>query len=338
MKQANIFTVNDLNNEEVMAIFQVARSLQTHLAVARKGNAEWKDAPYYHTLVMGTLFFEPSTRTRLSFETAMVRLGGRTVSAAEPNSLSLAKGETISDTLLNASRMVDILVVRSDLPHAGWFELDMDYFRVPVINAGDGPWNHPSQALLDLYTIWDHHSCAHTTRNLFPEKPLVHCIVGDLGRSRAIRSYVQLMSRQEESTFYLFNSATEGVNGEYIPDIKTEKAHIYYCELKSFEDIVPEADVFYLNRVQKERRGSGLYPQYEISNPFRLKESHLNTMKQSAIVLNPGPRREELPVRLTHWNAVKMLKQVENGVFVRMGLIRHCIQKSLGYPLSPVSM
>jgi len=238
--------------------------------------------------IMATLFFEPSTRTRLSFESAMIKLGGSVVTVNDESS-SLMKGETLSDTIRTVSEYADVIVVRCNKPISEWGECDC-----PVINAGDGKDNHPTQALLDTYTINQYE----IPRNLKIG------ISGDMQNSRTINSFYDMLTLDNQIFPYDSAKQTEGT----------------FLSLKDFEEILPELHVLYLNRVQRER--------HEIvpKNTFVLSEKHLNSMREDAIILNPGPRREELPDHALNDSRVKFWDQVRNGLCIRMALLHHILK------------
>lgn len=268
--------------------------------------------------VMATLFFEPSTRTRLSFETAMHRLGGKVISATDSQNLSLAKGESQFETLQTVSMMADIIVVRG-FKSEEWNENVIR--RVPIINAG-GRYNHPTQALLDAYTLWRHYlSIGRQSKYLvYPEGSMKHLVVGDLGNSRTIHSYISLMKSRFDHEFYIYDAT--GRNNA-VPGM-TPNTHIIQLTNKDeVEKCLPDMDVVYLNRVQKERHAAGT--EFNTMPVFEMTERHLDRMKPTALVLNPGPCQEELPSSLFDHPKVKVNEQVENGVYVRMALLRQVL-------------
>lgn len=236
--------------------------------------------------VMATLFFEPSTRTRLSFESAMLRLGGNVITTNDESS-SLMKGESISDTIRTVSEYADVIVVRCDQPISRWGTVD-----VPVINAGDGIYNHPTQALADLYAIYQ-------AKQRVSSDVLKVGIAGDIENSRTIRSFSEIMELDGHEVFLYDSAHKEG--------------------LAEFEAMLPDLDVLYLNRVQTERRKHG---KEHSTSYFRLGERHLSVMKADAIILNPGPRLEEMPEHLTD-PRIMFWDQVRNGLYIRMAILRH---------------
>ena len=234
--------------------------------------------------VMATLFFEPSTRTRLSFESAMLRLGGNVITANNESS-SLMKGESISDTIRTVSEYADVIVVRCGQPVSHWGTVDC-----LVINAGDGIYNHPTQALADLYTIYQ-------VKQRVSPSVLKVGIAGDIDNSRTIRSFSEIMELDGNEVFLYDSTKEEG--------------------LSKFEEMLPDLNVLYLNRIQKERHDDS----FPISM-FQLSEEHLAVMKPDAIILNPGPRMNEMPYCITD-SRIKFWDQVRNGLYIRMAILRH---------------
>ena len=285
------------------AIFQDAKNLK-HLDLACKaGMTDWNQFDARGKM-MATLFFEPSTRTRLSFESAMKRLGGDVITANDESS-SLMKGETMEDTLKTVSCFADLLVVRSPEPEASWGSPGC-----PVINAGDGGNSHPTQALLDAFTIWEQKG----------QKSLTIGVVGDLKHSRTIKSLVEYMS-SGATEFIAFDSTGQGNKlgpnpGFY--DNVSQRCHTRN-DLKEFEVFMPRFDVLYLNRVQNERHDKAVG-----WSTFILDRKYLNNLRPDCLILNPGPRQEEMP----HLNddRIKMWEQVENGFYVRMALLRNLLK------------
>lgn len=311
---SHILTSAQLTNDDLSALFHSAEAMRGAALAVKGGAAEWKRQVPTGT-VLATLFFEPSTRTRLSFESAMKRLGGEVISATGSDSLSVSKGETLADTIEAVSRLADVIVVRSTQPIHEWFSCSCwGGFRVPVINAGDGGNNHPTQALLDAYTIWRHRGeCRPDAIDHVIPCNKVFGIVGDIEKSRTIRSFIEVFSRNQSNRFILFDSTGRGAkfhNWNRFDDIQhvdTEDHFVAHMQ---------NMDILYLNRVQKERHVES------VKGHFVLSHSHLQKLKPTCLVLNPGPRQEEIPVLLDYNPAVKMWEQVENGLYVRMALLK----------------
>ena len=310
----NVLRVGQVPNDVLYDLFRSAEALRMASYATRHGTARW-ERQVGEGRVMATLFFEPSTRTRLSFESGMKRLGGEVISASDSSSLSLSKGESLADTIEAVSRLADLIVVRATQPTYEWFEGGEEAScRVPVVNAGDGGNNHPTQAMLDAYTVWRHEG---QPAEAVPKNKRFG-VVGDLEKSRTIRSFIELFSRSQSNQFILFDSTGRGWNykgGTRYDDIWHMKTQ------QEFEDMLPDLDYLYLNRVQTERHAG------EMKGHFALTDKHIRSMKNRAVVLNPGPRREELPVHLSDYAQVKMWSQVENGMYLRMALIKKLLSQ-----------
>lgn len=313
----NIMTVSDL--PDLLPLFKLADDMS-------RVDREVERGRWFHgegkmrRKILTTLFLEPSTRTRLSFESAMLSLDGQVLSAADPGCLSVAKGESISDTLHAVGVYSDLIVVRATARHEDWLDDEFKDLPVPVINAGDGPFNHPTQALLDLYTIWIEYG--KPAYEPFPSTPLTHCVIGDIANSRAIRSYLELMSRQSGAQFYLFD--TTGHNGKVREGTKiAPHAYRYITDEKQLKEVLRVTNVVYLNRVQRERWLSGLYKE-----EFSFTEEMAKLMPSMSIIMNPGPRQKELPTSLIGHPRVRMHQQIVNGLYVRMALIHKLLDRT----------
>lgn len=303
----DVLTCKDITDNQILGLFQDANAIRQVDQAKREGlDANWNSG--CKGKILATLFFEPSTRTRLSFESAMLRLGGKFISVSGPEATSTSKGETISDTIRVVSTYAEVLVVRSSEPVNKWIDQDNRYNRGPIINAGDGTWNHPSQALLDAYTIW---------RNYRTASPIVDNlkigIVGDMAKSRTIHSFMELMGRGKNNQFLVYDSTEQNIfpvnkdDGLNIESVSTKKEFLE--RLSSF-------DVLYTNRIQKERWDNQNF------QPFVLDDKTWNSLNRNCIVLNPGPRREELPEMFDNERQNKIWAQVRNGLYIRMALIR----------------
>ncbi len=257
-------------------------------------------------IVMGTMFLEPSTRTRWSFESAMAKLGGHVISSESGKHTSaLAKGETLSDTMKVVSQYVDVLVVRSPDPMTEWMTvgpMGLPYFELPckIINAGDGHNEHPTQALTDLVTIYS---------KLGKVEKLKIGVIGDLERSRTIHSFISLMSRYDNE-FVVYGGLSKFEWDGYPNDVQP-------CD-NELQVIYDDLDVLYLNRIQAERWAEGSAPE-----PFILTEDHLDALPKTCIVMNPGPRREELPAELDSDPRIVYFEQARNGLYARMALLEY---------------
>lgn len=257
---------------------------------------------------LATLFFEPSTRTRLSFESAMLSLGGSVLGFSSASSSSSSKGESVSDTIRVVSSYSDIIAMRH--PKEGAPLVATFRSEVPVINAGDGGHNHPTQTLADLLTI---------KRKLGRLSNLTIGLCGDLKFGRTVHSLIQAMSRYTGIKFVLI-SPDELKLPDYIKKDVLDKFGMEYVETKSLEDAMPSLDVLYMTRVQQERF-------FNEDDYVRLKDSYilnlakLNNAKKEMIVLHPLPRVNEISVDVDDDPRACYFEQVKNGRIIRMALI-----------------
>ena len=256
---------------------------------------------------LATLFFEPSTRTRLSFEAAMLELGGSVLGFSAANNSSAAKGESVADTVKTVSCYADIIAMRH--PKEGAPMIASMRCNVPIINAGDGGHNHPTQTLADLLTI---------QREKGHFDNLVVGMCGDLKFGRTVHSLIHALSRYENVKFVLI-SPDELKVPEYIID-ELNKEGIPYVETTSLEDAMPELDILYMTRVQQERF-------FNEADYIRLKDSYilnmekLETAKKDLCIMHPLPRVNEISVAVDDDPRACYFKQVSNGKYIRMALI-----------------
>ncbi len=257
--------------------------------------------------LLGTLFFEPSTRTRLSFEAAMCRLGGSVIGFSDANASSTTKGETLADTIRTVSSYVDIIAMRH--PKEGAAKLAGEYSDVPIINAGDGGHQHPTQTLTDLLTI-------NQTRGSLENMVVGLC--GDLKFGRTVHSLVHMLSEFSGNKFY-FISPEELKVPKYIKHMLDNKG-IEYIEVERLEDVIDKLDILYMTRVQKERF-------FNEADYIRLKDSYildnkkLENAKEDMIILHPLPRVNEISTEVDNDKRAVYFQQVHYGMIVRMALI-----------------
>ncbi len=257
---------------------------------------------------LATLFFEPSTRTRLSFEAAMYELGGNVLGFSEAQSSSASKGESVADTIRVVGCYADIIAMRH--PKEGAPVVAANVSTVPIINAGDGGHNHPTQTLADLLTI-------HREKGSFNGLTIGLC--GDLKFGRTVHSLIHAMSRYENVRFVLI-SPEELKIPEYLKEDFLDKNNIEYIETTSLEEYMPELDILYMTRVQRERF-------FNEQDYIRLKDSYILTAeklkdaKEDMCVLHPLPRVNEISVDVDDDPRACYFKQVLNGKFIRMALI-----------------
>lgn len=289
----------DFTTEELDEIFELAHQIIS--------NPE----EYSHVCegkILATLFYEPSTRTRFSFESAMMRLGGKILGFSEPNSSSAAKGETLADTIKIVSIYSDIIAMRH--PKEGAAKVASMYSSVPVINAGDGGHQHPTQTLTDLLTIkslkgrLDNH---------------VIGICGDLKYGRTVQSLITAMSRYKNIKFVLISPKELGIP-QYIREEVLNKNNIEFTEVEKIEDVIEELDILYMTRIQKERF-------FNEDEYMRLKDSYIldtekmKLAKEDMIVMHPLPRVNEIDVEVDKDERAAYFKQAEFGMYVRMALM-----------------
>jgi aspartate carbamoyltransferase catalytic subunit len=298
LKGKSLVEPEDFSLAEMDGLFSLAEKIE-------------KDEKYLRESCQGkllaTLFFEPSTRTRLSFEAAMLRLGGSCLGFADPGSSSAAKGESLADTIRMASSYADTIVMRN--PKEGSALLATRYSSVPIINAGDGGHHHPTQTLTDLLTI---------KRLLGKIENLTVGFCGDLKFGRTVHSLAKALARYEKIKM-IFISPEELVLPDYIKSI-LKKQNVEFCEREKLEDSMPEIDVLYMTRVQRERF-------FNENDYIRLKDTYvLNAEKMQAgrkdlIVLHPLPRVNEISVEVDTDRRAAYFAQARYGMYVRMALL-----------------
>lgn len=264
---------------------------------------------------LATLFFEPSTRTRLSFEAAMYELGGNVLGFSSANSSSSSKGESVSDTAKMVSCYADIIAMRH--PKEGAPLVASRAASIPVINAGDGGHNHPTQTLADLLTI-------NREKGRFENLKIGFC--GDLKFGRTVHSLINAMSRYKNNKIYLV-SPTELKLPGYVKKDVLEKNNIEYVETQILEDVMPELDVLYMTRVQGER----FFNEEEylrLRDRYILVPEKLETAKEDLIIMHPLPRVNEISVAVDDDSRACYFKQALNGKYMRMALILKLLKEA----------
>lgn len=295
----NLIDITDLSVEEINQLIATAEDIIAN-------PVKYQDACAHKQLA--TLFFEPSTRTRLSFESAMLALGGSTLGFSEASSSSTAKGETVGDTIHTVSCYADIIAMRH--PKEGAPYAAAQYSEVPIINAGDGGHNHPTQTLTDLLTI-------HREKGRLNNFTIGFC--GDLKFGRTVHSLVNALSRQTGIKF-VFISPEELKMPDYLKENVLDRNGLPYEETTSLEDAMPQLDILYMTRVQKERF-------FNEADYIRLKDTYvldpekLVPAKADLTILHPLPRVNEITVSVDKDPRACYWKQVKNGKFIRMALI-----------------
>ncbi len=295
----NLINITDLTTGEIDQLIAVAMDI---IASPEKYQEVAKHK------ILATLFFEPSTRTRLSFESAMLRLGGQVLGFSEANSSSAAKGETVGDTVRTVSQYSDIIAMRH--PKDGAPYAAAKTATVPLINAGDGGHNHPTQTLTDLLTIYRERGSLHNFTIGF---------CGDLKFGRTVHSLVAALARYTGIKF-VFISPEELRLPKYLIENTLEKNNLPYEETRSLEEAMPQLDVLYMTRVQRERF-------FNEADYIRLKDTYilspekLKTAKESLAILHPLPRVNEITVEVDADPRARYFEQVGNGRYIRMALI-----------------
>lgn len=299
MPMKDLIDIQDLTTEEIDQLIAVAEEI---IADPVRFQEVCKHR------VLGSLFYEPSTRTRLSFESAMLALGGDVIGFSEATSSSVAKGESVADTARTVECFADIIAMRH--PKEGAPFVASRSVDIPVINAGDGGHNHPTQTLTDLLTI--HREMGHL------DNMVVGCC-GDLKFGRTVHSLIAAMSRYPNVRFVLI-SPEELVIPEHVRTEILEKQHIPFKEVRKLSDVMPELDILYMTRVQRERF-------FNEADYIRLKDTYiltperLATAKPTMRVLHPLPRVNEISVQVDKDPRAAYFRQVKNGRFIRMALI-----------------
>ena len=295
----HLIDILDLSPQEIMELVNKACDIIEHpAAYAHKCDGK----------ILATLFFEPSTRTRLSFESAMLSLVGQVLGFSSANSSSAAKGESVADTIRTVSCYSDIIAMRH--PKEGAPLVASMHSLVPVINAGDGGHNHPTQTLTDLLTI-------HKEKGRFDHLTVGFC--GDLKFGRTVHSLVGAMSRYEGIKFVLV-SPEELKLPRYVKEESIKKRGIPYEQSVSLEAVMPELDILYMTRVQRERF-------FNEEDYLRLKDSYILTpdklqnAKEDLRILHPLPRVNEISVTVDNDPRACYFKQVQYGKYIRMALI-----------------
>lgn len=292
----DIVSIKDFSREEIDYILQMTDVVGP---MAKSGS---------HGLdgkVMATLFFEPSTRTRLSFESAMYRYGGNCLGFAEPKVTSVQKGENLADTVRVVESYADVLVIRHPLEGAA--RLAAEFASIPVINAGTGAEEHPTQAMLDLYTM---------RKELGKIDGLNIVLAGDLRYGRTVHSLAYALSLYDIN-LYLVSPSILRMRKEVLEEVQ---GRIGIEELEDLSKVIPKADVIYMTRIQKERFGS-LEDYEKVRGSYRLTAEDLTVAKPNMIVMHPLPRVDEIADGVDGTPHAKYFRQVWYGLLVRMSLI-----------------
>jgi aspartate carbamoyltransferase catalytic subunit len=299
LKGRHLIDPNDFSLEEFKQVFDLADKM-----VENRGAY----GSICRGKILGTLFYEPSTRTRLSFESAMLRLGGTVLGFSDASTSSVSKGESIADTIRVLDTYADIVVMRH--PKEGAPKLASEYSRVPLINGGDGGHQHPTQTLTDLLTI-------RRLRGSLDNLTVAFC--GDLKFGRTVHSLVSTLARYNANKF-VFISPAELKFPEHLKEILLEKYNIEIIETESLEEVINQVDILYMTRIQKERF-------FNEADYMRLKDSYILTRsklteaKPNMLVMHPLPRVNEIAYDVDDDQRAAYFKQAELGIYARMALM-----------------
>ncbi len=299
MENKSLISITDFSTDEILRILEIAAEFEKH--------------PEPHLLdgkIVSTLFFEPSTRTRLSFESAVNRMGGRIIGFSDPNISSVSKGETLKDTIRIVSNYCDLIVMRHPLEGSSRYASEVA--TVPVVNAGDGANQHPTQTLLDMYSIKKTQGRLENI-NIF--------MVGDLKYGRTVHSLLQAMA-PFNPTFHFVSHQKLRMPDEYKQFL--DQNGVKYYEHEQFSDLIPEADIIYMTRVQRERF-SDLLEYEKTKDLYVLRNSMLQNAKPSMKILHPLPRITEISQDVDTNPHAYYFEQALNGVYARQAVIAYVL-------------
>jgi aspartate carbamoyltransferase catalytic subunit len=295
MKKRSLVSIDDFSTEEILKVLDLA--------------VEFEKQPIRKLLegkVIATLFFEPSTRTRLSFESAINKLGGKIVGFSDSSSSSVSKGETLHDTIKMVCSYCDLIVMRHPIEGSARYASEVS--SVPIINAGDGANQHPTQTMLDLYSIRKTQGRLENL-NIF--------MVGDLKYGRTVHSLMMAMSRWN-ATFNFIAPEELRMPDEF--KLYLDNMGLKYYEHTDFTDIISKADIIYMTRVQKERFSDPM--EYEkVKNVYVLRNSMLENTKPNMRILHPLPRVNEIHPDVDSNPKAYYFEQALNGVFTRQAIL-----------------
>ena len=300
MEKHNFVTIADLNKDELMYLIQMAQEFEKH-----------PNRDLLRGKVIATLFYEPSTRTRLSFETAANRLGARVIGFSDAKASSVSKGETLKDTILMVSNYADVVAMRHYIEGAAQYASEIA--PVPIINAGDGAHMHPSQCLLDLYSIYKTQGTLENL-NIY--------LVGDLKYGRTVHSLIMAM-RHFNPTFHFIAPKELAMPQEY--KLYCKQYGIKFQEHTAFnEKVISDADILYMTRVQKERF-SDLMEYEHVKNVYILQNDMLGMAKENMKILHPLPRINEIAYDVDDNPHAYYIQQAQNGLYAREAIFSYCL-------------
>ena len=304
MEKHNFVTIADLSRDEIMHLIEMAQEFEKH------PNRELLKGK-----VVATLFFEPSTRTQLSFQTAANRLGARVIGFSDAKTSSTTKGETLKDTILMVSNYADVIAMRHYIEGAAQYASEVA--PIPIVNAGDGAHEHPSQCLLDLYSIYKTQGTLDNL-NIY--------LVGDLKYGRTVHSLITAM-RHFNPTFHFVAPKELAMPNEY--KLYCKEHNINFQEHTAFnEKVIADADIIYMTRVQKERF-SDLMEYERVKNVYILKNDMLDNVKENMKILHPLPRVNEIAYDVDDNPHAFYIQQAQNGLYAREAIFCRCLGISL---------
>ena len=299
MENNHLVSITDYSKEEIFEILDLA--------------ADFEKNPNQNLLdnkVIATLFFEPSTRTRLSFESAISRLGGKFIGFTDSSSSSVSKGESLKDTIMTVANYSDMIIMRH--PIEGSARWASEVSRVPVVNAGDGANQHPTQTLLDLYSIRKTQGTLNNLNVFF---------VGDLKYGRTVHSLLQAMA-MFNTTYHFISPKELRIPDEY--KLFLDRKGLKYNEYRELDEIISDADIIYMTRIQRERFSDPM--EYEkTKNSYVLKNDMLENTKPNMKVLHPLPRVNEIDINVDKNEKAYYFTQALNGVYTRQAIITHIL-------------
>ena len=296
MTKRNFVTIADLSREKILYMIELAGEFEKH-----------PNREILKGKVVATLFYEPSTRTRLSFETAANRLGARVIGFSDAKASSVSKGESLKDTILMVSNYADVIAMRHYIEGAAQYASEVS--PVPIINAGDGAHQHPSPCMLDLYTIYQTQGTLENL-NIY--------LVGDLKYGRTVHSLLMAM-RHFNPTFHFIAPEELAMPNEY-KEYCREKGIRFEEHTELNEEIIADADIIYMTRVQKERF-SDLMEYERVKNTYILKASMLGRSKPNMKILHPLPRVNEIAYDVDETPQAYYIQQARNGLYAREAII-----------------
>jgi aspartate carbamoyltransferase catalytic subunit len=301
MKLHHILEAQQFDLAALDELFALTEEMEK--CVARGGRED------YRNRVMATLFYEPSTRTRFSFESAMHRLGGRVISTENAREFSsVSKGETLEDTIRILNGYGDVIVLRHN--EVGAARRAAAVSRIPVINACDGAGQHPTQALLDLYTI---------RKEIGHINGLRIAMVGDLAQGRTVRSLAYLLSKFRDIMIFFVAPPLLKMKEDILEHLR--ERNVAYIEEADLGRVLPKVDVVYQTRIQKERFGDRLEDYRQCRGVYVLNRDSLALMKPGAIIMHPLPRVDEIEMEVDADPRAAYFRQAQNGLYVRMALL-----------------